>query len=323
MTSRARSSASQSRAAARLLAPYIAPTRLVRADSLGGDGHDVFLKLESELPTGSFKIRGALYSLTVRLEAGGVGEVVAASTGNHGAAVAYAARRLGVPATIFLPARANPVKTARIRELGGRLVEAGADLSAAIDAAAAHADATGAFFLHDASDANVPVGAGTIALEILGDLPDVDVVYVPMGDTALVRGVASVAKDLKPSIAIVGVVAEGAPAYYRSWRQRAAVETPSADTIADGLAVRRALPENVAAIVDLVDEVQTVSDAEMVAAIAHLIRHEDTLAEPAGAAGTAAVLRRPPSTRTAVILVTGRNIAPDVLARAREEGSGV
>src|SRR5262249_12578585 len=153
-------------------------------------------KLETELPTASFKVRGALYSLATRAAAQPVSEVVAASTGNHGAAVAYAARLLALRATIFVPAGANRVKVDRIRALGAELIEQGVDLSAAIDAADAYARREGAFFLHDASDADVPAGAGTIGAEIVAQLPSVDAIYVPMGDTALIRGVASAARQL-------------------------------------------------------------------------------------------------------------------------------
>lgn len=314
-----------------LLALHFGPTRIARAASLSSPRHDVFLKLETDLPTGSFKVRGAMYALTMKLAKGAVREVVCASTGNHGAAVAYAAQRLGVSATIFLPVDPNPVKAARIRELGARLVESGADLSAAIDAASEHAARARAFFLHDASDPDVPVGAATIGLEIIDQLPAVDVVYVPMGDTALVRGVASAMKQCRPSVTIVGVVAERAPAYLLSWQEsrkfkgsgqaglraegselRAddVVETATCHTIADGLAIRRPLAPNVAAIRDLVDDVVAVSEQEMIAAIEHLYAREEVIAEPAGAAATAALMKRATAARTSVVLVTGSNIAP-------------
>jgi threonine dehydratase len=138
---------------------HFGPTRLLRAAKLIMPGRDVYLKLESELPTGSFKVRGAVHSLSVNLAKGGIREVVAASTGNHGTAVAYAGRLLGVPATIFLPTNPNPVKAARIRDLGARLVETGKDLSAAIDAAREHAcSRSRAFFLHEAEDPDIPAG---------------------------------------------------------------------------------------------------------------------------------------------------------------------
>src|SRR4029077_11776818 len=144
-------------------------------------------------------------ALSVELARGAPREVVAASTGNHGAAVAYAARLLGIPATIFLPVAPNPVKRDRISGAGARIVEHGVDLAVAIDAAAEYAAREGAFFLHDASDEQIPAGTGTIGLEVIAQLPAIDTLYVPMGDTALIRGVASAAKALKPAIRIVGV----------------------------------------------------------------------------------------------------------------------
>lgn len=295
-----------------LLGRLFGPTPLVHAASLSTADHDVYLKIETGLPTGSFKVRGAIYSLSVNAAKGAVREVVAASTGNHGAAVAYAARLLDVPATIFLPVNPNPVKAGRIRDLGARIVEAGVDLSAAIDAAQEHAMRAGAFFLHDASDPDIPVGTATIGAEIVDQLPSVDVVYVPMGDTALIRGVAAAAKELRPSIKIVGVVAAEAPAYYLSWQKGAVVETGSATTIADGLAVRRPLAPNVATIRALVDEVEAVGEDELLAAIELLESREHVVAEPAGAAATAALLKRARSAKTSVVLVTGCNIAPDI-----------
>jgi threonine dehydratase len=226
------------------------------------------------------------------------------------------------------------VKAARVRDLGARLVETGADLSAAIDAADAYAARTGAFFLNDAADGDIPFGPATIGAEILDDLPSVDAVYVPMGDTALIRGVASAVKDRAPSVRIVGVAAEQAPVYAQSWRANAALETATADTIADGLAVRRALAPNVAAIRTLVDEVRLVSEAQLRSAIEWLMAREDVIAEPAGAATTAAYVdeidvkadtasRSDAGLRTdrdrpatIVLLVTGGNLAPGIIASA-------
>ena len=311
-------------AARTLLARYFGPTPLVRALSLNSAGRDVFLKIETGLPTGSFKARGAIYSLSINAARRPISEVVAASTGNHGAAVAYAGKHLGIPAAIFLPANPNPVKAARIRELGARIVEGGADLAAAIDAAADYCRQSSGksdrFFLHDATDADVPVGAGTIGAEIVEQLPGVDAIYVPMGDTALIRGVASAVKHSKPSVRIVGVAACNAPAYELGWRNGVAVETASADTIADGLAVRRALAPNVKAIRAVVDDVRLVDDEDMLDAMTWLIQREQVSAEPAGAAATAAYLKELRAGPTdgggsvTVVLITGCNIAPQVAA---------
>ena len=311
-----------------LLARHLPVTRLVEAPSLSRRARsNVWLKLESDLPTGSFKPRGALYALSVNLARRKTREVVASSTGNHGAAVAYAAHRLGVPATIFLPENPNPVKRQRIAELGARIVETGTgcDLAAAFQAASDYARTEGVFFLNDATDPDLPAGPATIACEILQQLPETSAIYVPMGDTALIRGVAAAAKHLSPTIKIIGVQAERAPAYYLSWKQGRPVTTETCDTIADGLATRTPDAENVVAIRELVDDVRLVSEHQMLAAIRHLLLQEHVVAEPAGAAATAALLQAgAPTGSIIVVLVTGANVIPEVLQRAvcREVANG-
>ena len=304
-------SATELSAARALLSRHFGPTPLVGAVTLA-PGRALYLKNETVLPTGSFKVRGALYALAARIERSAVTEVVAASTGNHGAAVAFAAQMLGVKARIFLPRAANPVKVGRIRDLGAAIVENGTDLSAAIDAAEDYAVHHSAFFLHDAQYPDIPVGTATIGAEILEQLEAPDAVYIPMGDTALIRGVASALRQSSHRIHVVGVVAENAPAYYLSWKAGAVVETATADTIADGLAITRPLPPNVAAIRDLVDDVMLVSEREMLDAIELLQKREGIQAEPSGAASVAAWLRDAPRPGPCVAVVTGRNISPDL-----------
>jgi threonine dehydratase len=307
------------REAQALLRAHLPVSRLVASPALSAKaGSDVHLKLETDLPTGSFKPRGALYALTVNAARRSLREVVASSTGNHGAAVALAARRLGVPATIFLPADPNPVKRARIAALGAHIIEAGTpDLAGASESAAARSRQEGVYFLNDATDPDLPAGPGTIALECFEQLPSADTIVVPMGDTALIRGVAVVAKELSPAVRIIGVQAERAPSYYLSWTQGRAVATDACDTIADGLATRTPDPANVRAIRELVDDVVLVTDDEMLAAIRHLALEEHIIAEPAGAAATAALLQgRAQCGRHTILLVTGANVAPDVLCAA-------
>jgi threonine dehydratase len=301
-----------------LLKSFLPVTRLVPAISLSRrSGSDVSLKLECELPTGSFKPRGALYALSVNLRRRPIEQVTASSTGNHGAAVAYAARALGVRAKIFLPRNPNPVKRANIAELGAEIVEAGGpDLADAFLQASEYSRRDGAYFLNDATDPDLPAGPATIACEIAEQKPAVGVIYVPMGDTALVRGVASAAKHLLPKVRIVGVQAERAPSYYRSWKQGKAVATESCDTIADGLATRTPETANVNDIRTLVDDVRLVSEEQMLQAIQQLLFEEHIVAEPAGAAATAAILQSSEKDKNVVALVTGSNIAPEVLRRA-------
>jgi threonine dehydratase len=301
------------------LSKYLPRTRLIAAPSLQKDSkRKVYLKLESELPTGSFKVRGALFALQAKLRLGLVAEVVASSTGNHGAAVAYAARLLGVKAKIFLPENSNPVKKANIAREGAEIVEKGAiDLAEAWQAAAEYARKNGAFFLNDAEDADLPAGPGTIALEILETLPEIATIYVPMGDTALVRGVAEAANQISSNVRIVGVQAERASSYALSWKAGHAVPTDSCDTIAEGLATRTPLASNVQAIRELVDEIALVGEEEMMTAIARLALDEHIIAEPAGAAATAAYLKAESGTDgPVVLLVTGANVDPTVFRRA-------
>lgn len=302
-----------------LLRRFLRPTRLVPAEQIGRESDtQTYLKLESELPTRSFKTRGALYAVMKTLQQRSLNGVVAASTGNHGAAVAYAARLAKLPATIFLPESPNPIKRARIISLGATIEEVEWTPDALGNAAEAFAEKHDYYFLNDASDELVPVGTATIAAEILDELPTPDVIIVPMGDTALIRGVASEAKRRYPGVRIVGVQAEQAPAYVRSWHEGHVVTTETCNTIADGLATSIPLDSNVRAIRELVDEVVLVSEDEMLLAIRTLLFEEHLVAEPAAAAATAAYLQKPTAYagRSVVLLVTGSNIPHDVLRQA-------
>ena len=308
------------RRAQEFLKPHLPQTRLVAAPSISPrSGGNVYLKLETDLPTGSFKPRGALYALSVNLARRKVREVVASSTGNHGAAVAYAAKLLGVQATIFLPENPNPVKRGKIAELGAKIVEHGPDLMAGFELASAYAQAhPDVFFLNDATDPDLPAGPATIGCEIVDQLPEVDAIYVPMGDTALIRGVASAVRQLvDKKVRIIGVQAERAPAYCLSWKRGEAVSTETCDTMADGLATRTPDAENVREIRELVDDVRLVGEQEMLGAIRHLQFEEHVAAEPSGAAATAVLLQANTDLRgNTVALVTGANVTPEVLRRA-------
>jgi len=274
---------------------------------------DVHLKLEGELPTGSFKVRGAYYALWTHARESEVSEVVAASTGNHGAAVAWAARELGVSARVFVPVGANAVKVARIQSLGARLTETGADIEDARRAAEAYASQAHALLLDDATDAHVPIGAGTIGLELVEQLRELGTVYVPVGDSALIRGVAAAVKAQRPHVRVVGVQAAGAPSYYRSWKSGRVVTTETADTIADGLATTRPTEANVIAVLELVDEMVLVTEQEMRDAMSLLLASDDVVAEPSAAASVAALLQAAGAhSRPVVALITGRTVAPEL-----------
>jgi len=300
-----------------LLRRFLKPTRLVPAERVGRESNtQIYFKLETELPTGSFKPRGALYALMKNLDQRSIKGVVAASTGNHGAAVAYAARLAKLPATIFLPESPNPIKRARIVALGATVKEVESKGQSLADAAAAFAREHDCYFLNDASDELVPVGTATIAAEILDELLEPDVIIVPMGDTALIRGVAAEAKRRRPAVKIVGVQAAQAPSYVRSWQENRVVTTDTCNTIADGLATCVPLEPNVRAIRELVDEVCLLSEGELLQGIHTLLFEEHLVAEAAGAAALAAYLQNPTAYagRSVVLLVTGSNISHELLS---------
>jgi threonine dehydratase len=303
----------------RFLANHFTPTRLIHAPFLSqATGTGVCLKLETELPTGSFKVRGAFWALAQRMKRGPIQEVVACSTGNHGAAVAAAAKQFGMAARIFLPANCNPVKRERIAALGATIVEiGGSDLASAFPLVSEYAKQPGVHFLNDATDEDLPAGPATIACEILEQLPAASAILVPMGDTALIRGIAAAAKQLAPQVKIIGVQAERAPAYFLSWKEDKVIGTERCDTIADGLATRTPEAANVRDVKRLVDDVVLVSEEQMLRSIETLLLEEHVLAEPAGAASTAALLKSSTGCGDHVALVvSGANISREVLKRA-------
>jgi threonine dehydratase len=308
--------------AQKLLANHFPPTRLINAPSLSIPDSQVFLKLETDLPTASFKPRGALYALSINLGKRTITEVTASSTGNHGAAVAWAAKTLGIPATIFLPSNPNPVKRRKIADLGAHIVECGGhDLAHAFVEAQNYSARPGVYFLNDATDPDLPAGPATIGLEIITQLPGVTAIYVPMGDTALIRGIGAAVRQLNPKVKIIGVQAEQAPSYYLSWKAGRPIPTETCDTCADGLATRTPEPANVEQIRQVVDEVILVSEAQMVEAIRILHSKANVLVEPAGAAATAAYLsssstHKAQTNSPAVLLVTGANITEAVRQQA-------
>src|SRR5271169_1757890 len=303
------------------LAKYFARTRLIAAPFLSkAASKNVYLKLEAELPTGSFKVRGAFWALAQRMKRGPISEVVACSTGNHGAAVAFAAKQFGMAARIFLPANCNPVKRGRIAGLGAAIVESGeSDLASAFTLAAEYAKQPGVHFLNDATDEDLPAGPATIGCEILEQLPETTAIFVPMGDTALIRGIAAAAKQIAPQVKIIGVQGERAPSYYLSWKEGKVVGTETCDTIADGLATRTPEAANVRDVKNLVDEVVLVSEDQMLRAIEILLLEEHVLAEPAGAASTAALLNAGTDFgENVVLVVSGANISREVLKSAMQ-----
>ncbi|MFI6520915.1 threonine/serine dehydratase [Spirillospora sp. NPDC050679] len=274
-------------------------------------GREVTVKLETANPVRSFKGRGA--DLMLSTLAPGT-PVVCASSGNFGQAVAYAGRARGMPVEVFVPESVNPGKRERMETFGARVVTAGADGAAAREAAAAHAERRpDRVYLQDGRQAAIAEGAGTIGVELTGGAGglDFDAVVLPVGDGALVNGVARWMKAHAPGTRIVGVNAAGAPSMLESLRAGRAVGIERAETFADGIAVRTPLDASVRRARALVDEIVLVSDEAIADAMELAVRTLGIVLEPAGAAGLAAIAEGlVPGDRLATVL-TGANPRPE------------
>ncbi|HNS51494.1 MAG TPA: threonine/serine dehydratase [Anaerolineae bacterium] len=310
-------------AARQRLGSHVWRTPLLPSEELGRRaGAQVYLKLECWQHTGSFKVRGALSKLASLEPEECARGVVTASAGNHGLGVAYAAKALGLaPATIFLPEVATETKVRHLVAMHCHLRRAGADYDAAHAQAARYANAQGALYLSAYDDLAVIAGQGTVALEVLEELPDADLLLVPIGGGGLVAGVAVAARALRPGIRIIGVQPEASPAAYLSLRDGRPYETfPAESTICDGLAGGFGrMPFEVAG--RLIDDVLPVPESAVRHAVAWLATHEQLLVEGSGAIAIAPLLAGKALSpgRRAVAILTGRNIDSLLLRQCLEE----
>ncbi len=253
-------------------------------------GGEVYLKFENQQKTGSFKIRGASNKIAALIERGEIKAGVASSAGNHAQGVAYASHVHGIPATIVMPKSTPIAKVAATEGYGAKVVLHGDCYDDAYNKAVEIQETEGATFLHPYDDLEVMAGQGTIGIEILEDLPTVDMVLVPAGGGGLLAGVAACIKHINPRVQIIGVQAEGAPAIAESFKQKKHVTTDSVKTIADGIAVKVPGTKTVELINKYADDVVTVSENEISAAILLLLERTKQVVEPAGATPLAAVL---------------------------------
>jgi threonine dehydratase len=279
-------------------------------------GADVHLKLECWQRTGSFKVRGALCKLASLTPDERVRGIVTASAGNHALGVAYAAQVLGsAPLTVFVPESAAGAKVERLAAFECDVQQAGADYDAAHALAEAYAREHSALYLSAYDDPLVIAGQGTVGLEIMEDLPNAELLLVPVGGGGLIAGIAVAAKAINPSIRIVGLQPEASPSAYLSLRDGRPYETYSAaSTICDGLAGGFGrVPFELAA--HLLDDVIVVPEAEVRNAVYWLVAHEQVLVEGSAAIAVAPLLRGrlSASDRQVVAVLTGRNIDAAVL----------
>lgn len=297
--------------AAQRLKPVLHHTELDMSSTFSAmTGGQIYLKCENRQKTGSFKIRGASNKIAALVERGEVKSVVASSAGNHAQGVAFAAKNFGIPATIAMPATAPIAKVQATQGYGANVVLSGDCYDDAYAKACEICEAEGATFLHPYNDLEVIAGQGTLGLEILSDLPTVDVVIVPAGGGGLLAGVAACIKQINPRIRIVGVQAEGANAIAQSFREKRYISTDTVSTIADGIAVKAPGDITVELINRYVDDVVTVSDMEISDAILMLMERCKQIVEPSGATPVAAVLNGKVDVKgkNAVCLLSGGNI---------------
>jgi threonine dehydratase len=299
--------------------PYMPVSPLVRADVLSDIlDRDIYFKIETTSPIGSFKLRGALNCLL----AGGADArvVVSSSTGNHGQGVAFAARELGKPCTIFLPDNPNPEKRRKIELLGAEVITHGRDIDVAKQAAQTFARDKGGLFIDDGEDVLVMEGAGTIGHEVGEALQDIDAIVLPTGGGNLVSGTAVGIKAHQPGVNVIAVQSEAAAAMHASFHARAPVEREvltAAECLAQGVPPVLALR----AMLEFVDDSVAVTDDDLFAAAHALALYGNVLAESGSAGGLAALVRHPEAfvgARRIVLVVTGANVDAASLQRMIE-----
>src|SRR5437763_7782247 len=285
-------------------------------------GSHVYLKLDNLQRTGAFKERGALNKLLTLSSEERAHGVIAASAGNHAQGVAYHAGLHGIRAQICMPLTTPLIKVSATKAYGAEVILHGANYDEACEEAVRRSQQFGMTFVHPFDDEVVIAGQGTMGLEILQQVPDIESVIAPIGGGGLIRRVACAVKATKPQVRVIGVQPAGLPSMKVVIAEGHPVTLSSAATIADGIAVRRAGEKTLPLIQKYVDDIVTVDEEEIANAILLLLEHEKTLAEGAGAAAIAALInhKTPLSGKKVAVLVCGGNIDVSLLSRIMERG---
>lgn len=253
-------------------------------------GRQVFLKMENLQRTGSFKLRGALNKISSLTEEESSRGIVCASAGNHAQGVALGASQRGIPAKIFMPKRTPSAKVEATKEYGAEIILTGETYQESYKAAREDMLASGSTFVHAFDDPKVIAGQGTIALEMMQQCQDLEVIVVPVGGGGLIAGMATAIKAFNPSIKIIGVQSMGAPATYNQFTGKNSGSLSQVHSIADGILVKEPGKLTYPIIERLVDDMVTVNDEEIAYTIMFMLQREKTLVEGAGAAAVASIL---------------------------------
>ncbi len=297
------------------LDPLFRDSPLLTVPAWAPEGGAACCKVETLNPIRSFKARGALWLVDGLAASGQTAPLYCASAGNFGQGLAWAATAAGFRSVVYAALAANPLKLERMRQLGADVRLGGEDFDAAKDLARAAAAAEGGLFIEDGRERAIAEGAATIALEILRAGPAPDAIFVPLGNGALIIGIASWLKAHAPQTRVIGVVAEGAPAMADSFKAHEPRPTASTHTMADGIGVRVPVAEAVGLIDGLVDDVVQVSEEAIWSAMREAIGTLGLIVEPAGAAGLAALLasRAEQSGARLATVLCGGNLGPDLM----------
>ncbi len=283
-------------------------------------GNRVYIKPENLQKTGAFKIRGAYNKIALLPEEVKERGLIASSAGNHAQGVAYAARELSAKATIVMPRTTPLIKIDATKELGATVILEGDLYDEAHNHAIGLARTKGFEFIHPFDDPDVIAGQGTIGIEIIKELPEVDVILVPVGGGGLISGIAVAAKSLNPRIKIIGVEPEGAATLYQSLKEGKATSLDHVTTIADGVAVKKAGQLTFEIIKEYVDEIVTVSDFDIMEALLMLLERQKLIAENAGVLSLAALKHIKERNKNIVSLVSGGNIDVLTISGLIDEG---
>jgi threonine dehydratase len=297
--------------ARKVISPYLPRTPLIRYDSLSDLlSAQVYVKHENHLPTNAFKVRGGINLISSLPEEEKERGVITASTGNHAQSIAYASRIFGVDATIAMPENANPLKVEATRRLGANVILTGRDFDESREFVEKLAKEKHLRYVHTANEPKLVAGVATLSLEVFEDLPDAEVIFVPVGGGSIASGACIIANAMNSSVSIIGVQSSSAPAAHRSWKEKR-LANDKMETFAEGLATRVGFEYTQRIIGDRLDHFELVSDDEIRKAILMMIEKTHNLAEAAGAASLAGAIKMKEQLmgKKVVLVLSGSNVS--------------